>query len=74
MKEIICPDCRYKNPNIRELGYKLPWACNNCSHIWRLQDLDLNEKPKTKEEALRMLMSMGMITKNGKLTKRYSNN
>lgn len=40
MKELKCPECGYKNPDIREHGYPLPATCNRCSHIWRVQDLD----------------------------------
>ena len=39
MKELKCPECGHKNPDIRELGYKLPWTCGKCPHVWRLQDV-----------------------------------
>ena len=39
MQELKCPECGHLNPDIRELGYTLPWTCGNCPHIWRLQDL-----------------------------------
>jgi len=39
MENIKCPDCGHLNPDIRELGYKLPFTCGHCSHIWRLQDI-----------------------------------
>jgi hypothetical protein len=53
MKEIQCPSCGYRNPDIRELGYRLPWACGKCPHIWRLQDLP--DKPLSLEDARRLL-------------------
>ena len=62
MQELKCPDCGYLNPDIRELGYSLPWTCGRCPHIWRLQDLGPIEAPKTKEEALAFLAELGMIT------------
>ena len=52
VQELKCPDCGYLNPDIRELGYSLPWTCGRCPHIWRLQDLGSIEAPKTKAEAL----------------------
>lgn len=39
MNELKCPECAYLNPDIRGLGYKLPYACLKCDHVWRLQDL-----------------------------------
>jgi hypothetical protein len=39
MQDIKCPNCGHLNPDIRELGYKLPFTCGRCPHIWRLQDL-----------------------------------
>lgn len=39
MQELKCPECGHLNPDIRELGYTLPFTCNKCPHIWRLQDL-----------------------------------
>jgi hypothetical protein len=48
MQELKCPECGHPNPDIRELGYTLPWTCGNCPHIWRLQDL----KPTMAEAVL----------------------
>lgn len=39
MQELKCPECGHLNPDIRELGYTLPWTCGKCTHIWRLQDV-----------------------------------
>lgn len=39
MQELKCPECGHLNPDIRELGYTLPWTCGKCPHIWRLQDV-----------------------------------
>ena len=39
MQELKCPECGHLNPDIRDLGYTLPWTCGNCPRIWRLQDL-----------------------------------
>lgn len=39
MRTIKCPDCGKLNPDIRELGYTLPFTCNHCRHIWRIQDV-----------------------------------
>lgn len=70
MQEIICPDCQYRNPDIRALGYSLPATCGRCRHIWRLQDFPI-EAPKTKEEAFGLLLSAGIITEAGELSPRY---
>lgn len=45
MQELKCPECGHLNPDIRELGYTLPWTCGNCPHIWRLQDVMPTQKP-----------------------------
>ena len=71
MGELICPDCKHRNPDIRELGYTLPFTCSNCRHIWRLQDLGPIELPKTKADALALLVSMGMLTEAGELPEQY---
>jgi len=71
MKELLCPSCGRRNPDIRELGYTLPWTCGHCPHIWRLQDLGDIDVPKTKAEALAQLVRMGMLTEDGKLTEQY---
>ena len=41
MQELKCPDCGHLNPDIRELGHRLPRTCGHCPHIWRLQDVTL---------------------------------
>lgn len=71
MKELACPSCGHRNPDIRELGYKLPLTCGRCPHIWRLQDLGPIEGPKTRAEALARLVAMGMLTEEGNLTEQY---
>lgn len=71
MKELKCPACNYLNPDIRELGYTLPFTCGRCPHIWRLQDMGQLELPKTKAEALAVLVGMGIATKDGQLTPEY---
>lgn len=60
MQELKCPDCGYLNPDIRELGYSLPWTCGRCPHIWRLQDLGPIEATMTKSEALAFLAEVGL--------------
>ena len=42
MQQLKCPDCGHLNPDIREIGHKLPFTCNKCPHIWRLQDVPPN--------------------------------
>lgn len=42
MQKLKCPECGHKNPDIRELGHTLPFTCNKCPHIWRLQDVTPN--------------------------------
>ena len=42
MKDLKCPECGHPNPDIRELGRRLPFTCNKCPHIWRLQDVTPN--------------------------------
>ena len=49
MQELKCPDCGHLNPDIRELGYRLPYTCGKCPHIWRLQDV----MPKTRSQKMR---------------------
>jgi hypothetical protein len=71
MQELKCPDCGYLNPDIRELGYTLPYTCGKCPHIWRLQDVGPIDAPNTKEEALRFLVKAGIATKTGDLTPAY---
>jgi uncharacterized Zn finger protein len=44
MRELKCPDCGHLNPDIRELGYTLPYTCGACPHVWRLQDVATREE------------------------------
>jgi len=39
MRELKCPSCGHLNPDIRELGYKLPATCGRCPHIWRFHEV-----------------------------------
>ena len=70
MQELICPECKHRNPDIRELGYTLPWTCGNCPHVWRLQDLG-PLPPMTKEDAKAFLVNGGFVREDGSLTEQY---